>query len=65
MKLTSEQLEEAGRAFRKIEIRGKDTQYDLFDPNKMMQGNFYQKWKNINQLKKTEPTTKKTKPRKH
>ena len=40
MKLTPEQLEEAGRTFRKIEIRNKDIQYDLFDPNKMIPGKF-------------------------
>ena len=43
MKLTSEQLEEAGRAYRKIEIRDKDIQYDLFDPNKMIPGKFLSK----------------------
>ena len=29
-----------GLAFRKIEIRDKDIQYDLFDPNKMIPGKF-------------------------
>ena len=43
LKLTSEQLEEAGRAYRKIEIRDMDIQYDLFDPNKMIPGKFLSK----------------------
>jgi hypothetical protein len=46
MKLTSEQLEEAGRAYRKIEIRDKDIQDDLFDPNKMIPGKFLSKIEN-------------------
>jgi len=43
MKLTSEQLEEAGRAFRKIEICDKYIQCDLFNHNKMIIGKFLSK----------------------
>lgn len=38
MKLTAKELEEAGRALRNIEIRDKDIQCDLFDPNKVVPG---------------------------
>ena len=33
----------AGRAYRKIEIRDKDIQYYLFDPNKMIPSKFLSK----------------------